>query len=166
MRISPVGYLFDSMEDVKRESFLATIPTHNNIDSLKCAEAIATSIYLLKNGISKLELIDYIKKNYFDLDYDLEDLRNNYRFTSKAIDSVPQAIYAFIKSDSFESTIRNALSIGGDADTIACIAGSLAEAYYGISEDIINDALKYIPNYMLNILNTYYKKRGKVLCKK
>lgn len=166
MRISPVGYLFDSMEDVKRESFLATIPTHNNEDSLKCAEAIATSIYLLKNGISKLELIDYIKKNYFDLDYDLEDLRNNYRFTSKAIDSVPQAIYAFIKSDSFESTIRNALSIGGDADTIACIAGSLAEAYYGISEDIINDALKYIPNYMLNILNTYYKKRGKVLCKK
>lgn len=166
MRISPVGYLFDSMEDIKRESFLATIPTHNNEDSLKCAEAIATSIYLLKNGISKLELIDYIKKNYFDLDYDLEDLRNNYRFTSKAIDSVPQAIYAFIKSDSFESTIRNALSIGGDADTIACIAGSLAEAYYGISEDIINDALKYIPNYMLNILNTYYKKRGKVLCKK
>ena len=166
MRISPVGYLFDSMEDVKRESFLATIPTHNNEDSLKCAEAIATSIYLLKNGISKLELIDYIKKNYFDLDYDLEDLRNNYRFTSKAIDSVPQAIYAFIKSDSFESTIRNALSIGGDADTIACIAGSLAEAYYGISEDIINDALKYLPNYMLNILNTYYKKRGKVLFKK
>ena len=165
MRVSPVGFLFDSFEDVKRESYLATIPTHNNKDSIKCAEVIATSIFFLKHGMSKVELIDYITKNYFNLDYDLEDLRHNYRFTSKAIDSVPQAIFCFLKSYSFESAIRIALSIGGDTDTIACITGALSEAYYGIPNEIIDDVSEYIPNYMKDILNKYYKKE-KILCKK
>ncbi len=165
MRISPVGFLFDSLEDVKRESMLATIPTHNNPDSIKCASAVATSIFFLRHGISKVELIDYITKNYFNLDYDLEDLRHNYRFTSKAIDSVPQAIFCFLKSYSFDSAIRNALSIGGDTDTIACITGALAEAYYGIPNEIIEDVSKYIPDYMKDILSNYYKKE-KILCKK
>lgn len=165
MRISPVGYLFDSLEDVRRESMLATIPTHNNIDSIKCAEAVATSIFLLRNGMSKVELIDYITKNYFNLDYDLEDLRHNYIFTSKAINSVPQAIFCFLKSYSFESAIRTALSIGGDTDTIACITGSIAEAYYGIPNEIIEDVNKYIPDYMKDILSKYYDKE-KCLCKK
>lgn len=165
MRISPVGFLFDSLEDVKRESMLATIPTHNNPDSIKCASAVATSIFFLRHGISKVELIDYITKNYFNLDYDLEDLRHNYRFTSKAIDSVPQAIFCFLKSYSFESAIRIALSIGGDTDTIACITGALSEAYYGIPNEIIDDVSEYIPNYMKDILSNYYKKE-KLLCKK
>lgn len=165
MRISPVGFLFDSLEDVKRESMLATIPTHNNPDSIKCAEAVATSIFFLRHNMSKVELIDYITKNYFNLDYDLEDLRHNYRFTSKAIDSVPQAIFCFLKSYSFDSAIRNALSIGGDTDTIACITGALAEAYYGIPNEIIEDVSKYIPDYMKDILSNYYKKE-KILCKK
>lgn len=165
MRISPVGYLFDSLEDVKRESMLATIPTHNNIDSIKCAEAVATSIFFLRHGMSKVELIDYITKNYFNLDYDLEDLRHNYIFTSKAIDSVPQAIFCFLKSYSFESAIRTSLSIGGDTDTIACIVGALAEAYYGIPNEIIENVNKFIPDYMKDILSKYYKKE-KCLCKK
>ena len=158
MRISPVGYLFDSLEDVKRESKLATIPTHNNEDSIKCAEAVVTSIFFLRHGMSKVELIDYITKSYFNLDYDLEDLRHNYRFTSKAIDSVPQAIFCFLKSYSFENAIRTSLSIGGDTDTIACITGALAEAYYGIPNDIIEDVNRFIPDYMKDILSNYYKK--------
>ena len=165
MRVSPVGYLFNILEDVKRESYLATIPTHNNPDSIKCAEAVATSIFFLRKGISKVELKEYITNNYFKLDYDLEDLRHNYIFTSKAIDSVPQAIFCFLESSSFEETIRTALSIGGDTDTIACIAGSIAEAYYGIPNDIIEDVNKYIPDYMKDILSKYYKKE-KCLCKK
>lgn len=171
MRISPVGFLYDSLEDVKQESYFATVPTHNNEDSIKCAEAVSTSIFLLRHGLSKVELIDYIKNNYFKLDYSLEELRHNYRFTSKAINSVPQAIYAFIKSDSFESTVRNALSIGGDTDTIACIATSLAEAHYGIDKDIFKQVLPFIPDYMLKILSKYYteidkRNEVKVLCKK
>ena len=158
MRVSLVGYLFDTLEDVKRESYLATIPTHNNPDSIKCAEAVATSIFFLRHGMSKVELIEYITRYYFKLDYDLEDLRHNYIFTSKAIDSVPQAIFCFLKSYSFESAIRIALSIGGDTDTIACITGSIAEAYYGIPNEIIGDVNKYIPDYMKNILSKYCDK--------
>ena len=165
MRIAPVGYLFDTLEDVKRESYLATIPTHNNPDSIKCAEAVATSIFFLRHGMSKVELIEYITRYYFKLDYDLEDLRHNYIFTSKAIDSVPQAIFCFLKSYSFESAIRIALSIGGDTDTIACITGSIAEAYYGIPNEVIEDVNKYIPDYMKDILSKYYDKE-KCLCKK
>lgn len=165
MRISPIGFLFDSLEEVVDEARLSTIPTHNNPDSIKCATAVATSIFLLRCGISKLELISYIKNNYFDLDYDLEYLQHNYKFTSAAIDSVPQAIFCFMKSNSFEDAIRTSLSIGGDADTIACITGSLAEAYYGVPEDLKEEVIKYIPDYMKEILSMYYKKE-KVLCKK
>ena len=165
MRISPVGFLYDNLKDVKYQSYLATIPTHNNKDSIKCAEAVSVSIFLLRNGISKINLRRYIEANYFKLDYNLEDLRHNYTFTSKAIDSVPQAIFCFLESNDFEDTIRNALSIGGDTDTIACIAGSVAEAYYGVDENIKDEVMKYIPNYMKDILDKFYE-RKKILCKK
>ena len=152
MRISPVGFLFDSLEEVKQETYKATIPSHNHQESILCAEAVATSIFLLRNGISKEELKEYIEKNYFKLDYDLEKLRRNYKFSSKSIDSVPQAIYTFLESNSFEETIRNAISIGGDTDTIACIAGSLAESYYGIPENLLEQVKPYLKDYMKELL--------------
>ena len=152
MRISPVGFLFNTLEEVKQETYKATIPSHNHQESIRCAEAVATSIFLLRNGISKEELKEYIEKNYFKLDYDLEKLRRNYKFSSKSIDSVPQAIYTFLESNSFEETIRNAISIGGDTDTIACIAGSLAESYYGIPEELLEQVKPYLKDYMKELL--------------
>lgn len=152
MRISPVGFLFNTLEEVKQETYKATIPSHNHQESILCAEAVATSIFLLRNGISKEELKEYIEKNYFKLDYDLEKLRRNYKFSSKSIDSVPQAIYTFLESNSFEETIRNAISIGGDTDTIACIAGSLAESYYGIPEELLEQVKPYLKDYMKELL--------------
>lgn len=152
MRISPVGFLFNTLEEVKQETYKATIPSHNHQESILCAEAVATSIFLLRNGISKEELKEYIEKNYFKLDYDLEKLRRNYKFSSKSIDSVPQAIYTFLESNSFEETIRNAISIGGDTDTIACIAGSLAESYYGIPENLLEQVKPYLKDYMKELL--------------
>ena len=153
MRISPVGYLFDTLEEVKQESYKATIPSHNHEESILCAEAVSTSIFLLRNGISKEELKEYIEKNYFKLDYDLEDLRRNYKFSSKSINSVPQAIFAFLESNSFEEAIRNAISIGGDTDTIACIAGSLAESYYGIPQELLEQVKPYLKDYMKELLD-------------
>lgn len=153
MRISPVGYLFDTLEEVKQETYKATIPSHNHEESILCAEAVSTSIFLLRNGMSKEELKEYIEKNYFKLDYDLEDLRRNYKFSSKSINSVPQAIFTFLESNSFEETIRNAISIGGDTDTIACIAGSLAESYYGIPEDLLEQVKPYLKDYMKELLD-------------
>lgn len=153
MRISPVGYLFDTLEEVKQETYKATIPSHNHEESILCAEAVSTTIFLLRNGMSKEELKEYIEKNYFKLDYDLEDLRRNYKFSSKSINSVPQAIFAFLESNSFEETIRNAISIGGDTDTIACIAGSLAESYYGIPQELLEQVKPYLKDYMKELLD-------------
>ena len=98
MRISSIGFLCNSLEEVKEESYKATIPSHNHEESIKCAEAVAVSIFLLRSGLPKEKLKEYIENNYFKLDYNLDDLRLNYLFTSRAIDSVPQAIYCFLES--------------------------------------------------------------------
>jgi len=160
MRISPIGY-FNTLEEVKYNSYLATIPSHNHIDSIKASESIATSIYLLNNGISKEELKKYIENNYYKLDYDLEDLRHNNKFSSKSNVTVPQAIYIFLKSNSFEDSIRKAISIGGDTDTISAITGSLSEAYYGVPDYLINKANEYLTDDMKKVINDFYRK-GKV----
>lgn len=161
MRISSIGFLCNSLEEVKEESYKATIPSHNHEESIKCAEAVAVSIFLLRNGLSKEELKEYIENNYFKLDYNLDDLRLNYLFTSRAIDSVPQAIYCFLESKDFENAIRISLSIGGDSDTIAAITGALAEAYYGVPEDLIEKVNPYLRDYMNPVLEKYYGKNKK-----
>lgn len=158
MRISPVGYFFNTIEEVKENAYLATIPSHNHEEALKGAECIATSIFLLRTGHTKEEVKKYVEANYYSLDYDLEELRHNYKFSSKTINSVPQALFCFFESSDFESTIRNAISIGGDTDTIACIAGSLAEATYQIPAEIIESVKPYLRDYMQDILIQNKKK--------
>lgn len=157
MRISPVGYLFDNLEDVKEQSRLATIPSHNSDEGIKCAEAVATSIFLLRNGMSKEDVKSYVEDNYFDLNYNLEDLRHNYKFDSRAIYSVPQAMFCFFESNDFEDAVRKALSIGGDADTIACITGSIAESFYGVPDYLKEQVKPNLKEYMVPVLRQYYK---------
>lgn len=158
MRISPVGFLFDDITTIKEESYKATIPSHNHEESIKCSEAVAISIYLLKSGISKENLKEFLETNYFPLSYNLVTLRHSYTFTSKAINSVPQAIFCFLESKDFEDAIRLSISIGGDSDTIATITGSLAEAYYGIPKDIIKSVKPSIREYMIPIIDKFYEK--------
>ena len=163
MRISPVGFMFDSLEEVKRNSLLATIPTHNNEEAIKGAEAVAVSIYLLRKGYNKKEVINYIKDNYYDLNYNLEQLQRNYNFSSRTNNSVPQALYVFSISDNFEDSIRKAISIGGDSDTIACIVGSLSEAYYGVDNELKEQVKPYLKDYMYDLLkDRYYKEKNKI----
>ena len=169
MRISPVGYLFNSINEIKIESLNATIPSHNHIESIKSSEAVAVSIYLLRKGMDKDSLKEYIEKHYFSLEYDLDDLRKNYKFTSRTIDSVPQAIFCFLNSNDFEDAIRLSISIGGDSDTIACITGALAESYYGIDEEIIECAKPYIKDYMKDVIDKFYStinNKNNILVKK
>lgn len=156
MRISPVGYLFDSLDEVKEQVRLATIPSHNHPDAIKGAEAVAVTIFLLRTGHSKEEVYEYIKSNYYDLNYDLEDLQRNYVFSSKSSESVPQALFVFFQSEGFEDSIRKALSIGGDSDTIACIVGSISEAYYGIPDKLKEEVKPYIKDYMLPLVEKRY----------
>lgn len=162
MRISPVGFLFDSIEEVKKNSYLATIPSHNNEEAIKGAEAVAVSIYLLRKGHDKESVVKYIKDNYYELDYDLEYLQRNYIFSSKTCNSVPQALFVFSISNGFEDSIRKAISIGGDTDTIACIVGSLSEACYGVPEELKEKVKPYLREYMLDLFkDRYFNERKK-----
>lgn len=166
VRISTVGFLYDDLKDVKVESLKATIPSHNNPEALKASEAVATSIFLLRNGFTKKELEKYIKDNYYDLNFDIDKLRLNYVYTNEASDSVPQAIFCFLCSTNFEDAIRKAISIGGDSDAIASIAGSLAEAHYGVPEELIDKIQSYIRIYMFPIIDKFYQiNKNKILIK-
>ena len=166
MRISPVGFCFETLEEVKENAKRATIPSHNHEDALKSAEAVAVSIFLLRKGMKKEEVIDYIKNNYYDLNYDLEELQRNYSFSSKAINSVPQALYVFSVANDFEDAIRKAISIGGDTDTIASIVGALSESYYQIPDEIKEQAKPYLKDYMYDLLKDKYFKKEKAREKK
>ena len=164
MRISPIGFCFDSSSQIKEESYKATIPSHNNIEALKSAEAVAISIYLLRFGIERCELKDYIENNYYKLDFDLEELRHNYTFTSRSKDSVPQAFFIFFSSNDFEDAIRKAISIGGDTDTIASITGALAEAYYGVPLELKEKLATLLDEDTYNLLKKrYFAKKEYIL---
>ena len=159
MRISPIGFLYDDIDSIKKEVHKATISSHNNTEAIKGAEAVAITIYLARQGKTKNEIKEYIEKNYYKLDYNLEDLQKNYRFTSKCCESVPQALFCFLESTGFEDAIRKSISIGGDSDTIACIVGGISEAYYGIPSYLKKEIYKYIPLYMALIVKQFYLKR-------
>ncbi|MDD4110714.1 MAG: ADP-ribosylglycohydrolase family protein [Clostridia bacterium] len=157
MRVSPVGYYFNTLEEVLENAELASLPSHNNPDAIKCAQAVAGSVYLARKKKSKEEIKDFVENILeMKLDFDLENLRHSYKFTSEAINSVPQAIYCFIISKDFEQCLRTSISIGGDTDTIACISTAIAEAYYSnIPEGLKNKALKYIPDYMKKVYSDF-----------
>lgn len=159
MRISPIGFLYDDVETIKKEVYKATIPSHNNSEAIKGAEAVAITIFLARNGKTKEEIKEYIENNYYKLDFDLEYLQKNYRFSSKCSETVPQAIFCFLESNGFEDAIRKSISIGGDSDTIACIVGGISEAYYGIPTNLTKEIEKYLPFYLSLIVRQFYFKR-------
>jgi type I restriction enzyme M protein len=132
MRISPVGWVAKSEEEVKLLSKTVTEITHNHPEGLKGAEAVAMCIYLALNGASKKEIEDRMVKNYYPeiATLNFEELVKHYYFSEICQKSVPQAIYCFLISDSLEDTIRNCVAIGGDCDTTGAMAGAIAEAYY------------------------------------
>ena len=125
-------------------------------------------IFYIENNVIKLKLNQYPREvsEYYNLDFDLKDLQRNYKFTSKASGSVPQALYVFFESNNFEDAIRKAISMGGDCDTIACIVGSLAEACYGIPDDIKNSVKLYLKDYMYDLLEDIYFSNDRVKCRR
>lgn len=168
MRISPVAYMYNSLEKTLTEAENATICSHNHPDSIKCARATAGAIFLAKTKASKEQIKQFAEKELdFLLDFDLEYLRHNYVFTSKATNSVPQAIYCFLISNSFEETLRNTLSIGGDVDTTAAISCAIASAYYDIPLEILEKAKYFIPKEYDNVLqkfsNRYLEKNNELI---
>ena len=137
MRVSPVGWFCDSLEDTLHIAEITATPSHNHEEGIKGAQAIAAGIYLLRTGSSKEEVKQYVSDTFgYDLDRKLDDIRPNYTFHVSCQKSVPEAFIAFLEGESFEDVIRNAISLGGDSDTIACMAGALAETIYEIPKTI------------------------------
>jgi ADP-ribosylglycohydrolase len=164
MRISPVGFAFDTLDETLKQAELATICSHNNADAINSAKAVAGAVFLARKNKGKEDIKNFCKLYVGNIDFDLEDLRRNYKFTSKAMDSVPQAISCFLQSDGFEQTLRNSISIGGDSDTISCIACGIAGAYFGVPEYLVKKVVEFIPENYNVILNDFDNKFG--LCRK
>jgi ADP-ribosylglycohydrolase len=131
MRVSPTAFAFDTLEDVLREAERSALPTHNHPEGVKGAQAIASAIFLGRTGKAKKDIREYIERCFgYDLGRTLDEIRPHYRFDETCQGSVPEAIIAFLESSDYEDAVRKAVSLGGDADTLACMAGGIAEAYY------------------------------------
>lgn len=150
MRVSPVGWLFNTEEEVLREAKRSAEVTHNSEEGIISAQAVAMAVFMGRNKKSKEDIRGYIEKIFnYDLSRRLEDIREVYVHSMEASKSVPESIICFLESNSFEDSIRNAVSLGGDADTMACITGSIAEGYYGIDEEMWKKAKEFLGEDML-----------------
>lgn len=151
MRVSPVGFAFDTLEEVLDQAKKSAKATHNHPEGIKGAQATAAAIFLARTGKSKKEIKGFIESTFeYNLSEPLDEIREYYRFDGTCKGSVPQAITAFLESNDFEDAVRKAISIGGDSDTIACIAGGIAEAYYKKVPDVIVERVKEILDQRLN----------------
>jgi ADP-ribosylglycohydrolase len=135
MRVSFAGWCANSLEEAELLGRVSARCTHNHPEGIKGAVAVAGCIYLLRTGHGKRDIRKYAGK-YYDINFTLDEIRPTYKFDETCAGSVPQAIVAFLESRSFEDTVKAAISIGGDSDTVAAIAGSIAEAYYPVPEDL------------------------------
>jgi len=132
MRVSPVGFAFDSVDTVLQEAAQTAKISHNHPEGVKGAQATALSVYLARTTQDKtLMRREVVDRFGYDLNRTVEDIRPYYEFDISCQGTVPEALIAFLDSDSYEDAVRNAISLGGDSDTLACITGGIAEAYYG-----------------------------------
>ena len=157
MRVSPVGWFAKSLEECEALAAATAEVTHNHPEGIKGAVAVAGAIFLARTGHTMDEIKEYASK-FYTIDFTLDEIREDYDFYEICQKSVPQALQAFFESKSFEDAIRNAISIGGDSDTIAAMTGSIAEAFYGADEDIKETALSYLDDYLLEIAECFVNK--------
>ena len=152
MRVSPCGFAASTLAEAKLLAEKVTAVTHNHPEGLKGAEATAVAIYLARTGHSIAEIRHCIDEQYYPMDFTLDEIRHSYRFNETCQETVPQAIAAFLESTGYEDAIRNAISLGGDSDTLAAITGGIAEAYYGVPAAIRSQTLPFLDERLLKIL--------------
>lgn len=158
MRVSGVVYAANTMEQVKQLSLMVTDVTHNHPEGIKGAEATAVAAFMAKQGADMQAIKDYIDTNYYPMDFTLDGIRDSYMFNETCQNTVPQALMAFFESTSYEDAIRNAISIGGDSDTLAAITGAVAECYYGIPQKLREQSISYLDKRLLGVLRTFEEK--------
>ncbi|MDR3239849.1 MAG: ADP-ribosylglycohydrolase family protein [Clostridiales bacterium] len=152
MRVSACGFAAKKLAEAVTLSRKVTEVTHNHPEGIKGAEATAVCIFLACDGKNIREIRDYVDKHYYPMNFTLDSIRDSYQFNETCQDTVPQAIMAFLESSGFEDAIRGAISIGGDSDTLAAITGGIAEAYYGVPNEIRKHALTFLDERLLKIL--------------
>ena len=152
MRVSPVAYAAKTLEEAERLAKWSAEVTHNHPEGIKGAQAVAGAIFLARKGASKAEIKKYIEDNYYTLNFTLDEIRPKYSFDVTCEGSVPQAIECFLEAEDYEDAIRNAVSLGGDADTQGAMAGAIAEAFFGIPDEIQKEGFSYLDD----TLKDYY----------
>ena len=158
MRVSSVAWLFDDLGMVRLMARLSAEVTHNHPEGIKGAEATASAIFLARTGRSKAEIKRYIENEFgYDLSRTCDEIRPDYHHVESCQETVPEAITAFLEGESFEDVIRTAVSLGGDCDTLTCIAGSIAEGFYGVSEQLKQECLNRLPDELKTVLEQFDK---------
>ena len=164
MRVSSVAWLYSDLETVRRMARLSAEVTHNHPEGIKGAEATAAAIYLARTGSTKAEIKAYIEENFgYDLSRTCDEIRPDYCHVESCQETVPEAITAFLEGQSFEDVIRTAVSLGGDCDTLTCIAGSIAEGYYGVPEELKQECIRRLPEDLVEVLNYFDQVRRKAV---
>ncbi len=159
MRVSPVGWLYNDLESVRRVARETAAVTHNHPEGMKGAEAVATAIFLARQGGGKEDLRQFLKQEFgYRLDRTIEEIRPDYRFDVSAAGSVPESIIAFLDSNDLLHAIRLAVSLGGDTDTQAAIAGSIAEAFYGPLPAPVEEVVHaFLPAEFIDVIGTFQR---------
>jgi ADP-ribosylglycohydrolase len=157
MRVSPVGYAFDTLEEVLEEAERSAAVTHDHPEGILGAKAVAGAVFLARTGKSKDDIRDFVTDVIgYTLPESIDAIRDDYRFDVSCQGSVPESIQAFLEADDFEDAIRNAISLGGDADTQACVAGAIAEAFFGgVPEEIADEVWERLDDRLQEITEAF-----------
>ena len=162
MRVSSVGWLYDDLDTVLKMAKLSAAVTHNHPEGVKGAQATAAAIFLARTGYTKEKIKEYTETQFgYDLNRTCDEIRPNYCHKESCQETVPEAIIAFLESTDFEDAIRNAVSLGGDCDTLTCITGSIAEAFYGVPEELKKKCRGRLPDELEAILLRFEEMLGK-----
>ncbi len=161
MRVSAAGWLYDTLDETRAVARATAAVTHNHPEGIKGAEATASAVYLARTGSSKDEIKAYIVREFgYDLSRTVDEIRPTYHHVESCQQSVPEAITAFLEGEDFEDVIRTAVSLGGDTDTIACIAGSIAEAFYGVPAALEAACRARVPQEFCDVIARFDEARG------
>lgn len=156
MRVSSVAWLYDDLASVRHAAMLSAVVTHNHPEGIKGAEATAAAIFLARTGHSKAEIKAYIEREFdYALNRTCDEIRPAYHHVETCMETVPEAITAFLEGEGFEDVIRTAVSLGGDCDTLTAIAGSIAEGFYGVPDHLKEECYQRLPEPLSSVLKAF-----------
>ena len=165
MRVSAAGWLYDTLEETQQVAKETAEVTHNHPEGIKGAVATASVIWMARNGCDKKEIRKYVETDFYPLEKTCDQIREVYQYDGSCQGTVPQAITAFLEGNDFEDVIRTAVSLGGDCDTLTCIAGGMAEAFYGVPEELKQECRKRITPDIQAVLDAFEEKRKVIIQK-